>query len=530
MVIESVSQGERMGTGGIWENVGVRQAARTCILLGMMLLLGTGAAQAGVIQGVVLENATGKPLARASVAIEVVAGGPGPRISTKLTDSRGVFVFEGLGAGSYQISVKRRGFVTARHGQKKYDDPGSPIVVEGDGSFTTEIRMRRAGAIAGSVVDENGVGLADFSVSAYKIGTRARLAGAVQSDERGEFRIHGLGPGRYWVATAGKELEDGTGMLPTYFGQGSLARPARQVEVRLDEVSGDVRIAPAVGKLAVIRGIVSGPGIMEVRLHTELGERVAAVGAGGAFRFPGVAPGRYELSAEAGGSETPVSVWTPVDAAAGEVFVELNAGASPLVALQCRDREGRPARESALSIYWERAGREEESERRLGCGKALQLPAGLWRMRMLPSSDVWVESILEARRPAESGADALELLLSAGERRTLQVGLAPTVARLSGVVKAGDGGVAMGAPVLVRASTEELHQKMGGMRRGRTDGEGRFRFDGLAPGEYYVASGFDLKRADGEEWDGMGGRLVRLEEKGAEEIGLELTVAGSGWQ
>jgi hypothetical protein len=150
-------------------------------------------------------------------------------------------------------------------------------------------------------------------------------------------------------------------------------------------------------------------------------------------------------------------------------------------------------------------------------------------MRMLPSSDVWVESVMEARRPAEPGGDTLELILAAGERRTVVVRMAPTVARLSGKVRAPDGGAAVGVPVLLKASTEELNQKMGGMRRGRSDGEGRFRFDGLAPGDYLLGSGFGWGGGDGETWSGSGGKLVRIEEKDAVEVDVEMSLAGPGW-
>jgi hypothetical protein len=215
--------------------------------------------------------------------------------------------------------------------------------------------------------------------------------------------------------------------------------------------------------------------------------------------------------------------------AAGEVFVELNAGASPVVALECLGRDGKPAQENALNVYWERAGRQEDIERRLTCGKELRLPAGMWRMRMLPSSDVWVESVTEARRPAEFGGDTMELALAAGERRTVVVRLAPTVARLSGTVKAPDGGAAVGVPVLLKAVAGELNQKMGGMRRGRTDSEGRFRFDGLAPGEYYLGSGFGWDGGEGAGWSGAGGRLVRLEENEVVEAEVGMMASNPGW-
>jgi protocatechuate 3,4-dioxygenase beta subunit len=55
--------------------------------------------------------------------------------------------------------------------------------------------MKRLGVIAGEVLDENGLGLPNVAVYAYQVGARLRLAQSGLTNDRGSYRIAGLGPG-----------------------------------------------------------------------------------------------------------------------------------------------------------------------------------------------------------------------------------------------------------------------------------------------------------------------------------------------
>src|SRR5581483_3381974 len=132
-----------------------------------LLALGCATVHAAVIRGTVFENQTGRPLARTTVTLEPVPGTAGEGSSGR-TNNYGVFEFSGLASGAYFVTAARPGFAPAQYGQKRWKASGLPVVVEGGGSANLVIRLQRLGAITGSVLDENEVGLRDHDVVAYR--------------------------------------------------------------------------------------------------------------------------------------------------------------------------------------------------------------------------------------------------------------------------------------------------------------------------------------------------------------------------
>jgi hypothetical protein len=118
-------------------------------------------------------------------------------------------------------------------------------------------------------------------------------------DERGVFRIAGLEPGTYLVRTIGNNDED-LSYLPTFSRQTLRVEEARPLVVCAEEdtLDGDVRSIQ--GKVYDLSGYVPLPAppnfIVTVTLASDLG-RIISTGPG--FRFPAIAPGHYELYAEA---------------------------------------------------------------------------------------------------------------------------------------------------------------------------------------------------------------------------------------
>jgi hypothetical protein len=73
---------------------------------------------AAVIRGNVVENQTGKPLARALVALRPIQGTLGGPQGLR-TDSYGAFAFDSLAAGAYVVRVSKPGFLPTEYGQKR---------------------------------------------------------------------------------------------------------------------------------------------------------------------------------------------------------------------------------------------------------------------------------------------------------------------------------------------------------------------------------------------------------------------------
>jgi hypothetical protein len=213
-------------------------------------------ASAASIQGMVVEHFSGRPLARAEVKLTVIGpqGTAGSEIKTRAS-SAGQFLFSGLGVGAYLLSASRTGFAELRYGQKTWKAAGAPIVLsEADSHFLAELRLRRLGAIAGIVWDENQVGLADQDVVVYEATRPPKIAAQVKTDDRGVYRAGGLEPGRYYVRTRGRMMDEGSGALPTFFKDVGPVEQARTVDAYLDQQTDDVNIQPVFGRLFPLRG------------------------------------------------------------------------------------------------------------------------------------------------------------------------------------------------------------------------------------------------------------------------------------
>jgi len=267
---------------------------KTCVagLLVCYTLSGAG------LRGTVVENQTGKSLSRAFVALQPVIGTNGVPVSMR-TNNHGAFSFQNLSAGAYVLKVTRRGFVPTEYGQKRWDSAGVPIVLGTEDSPFVTIRLPRYGAITGTVVDENDVGLSDHDVIAYRATQPPRMAARGTSDERGVYRIFGLEPGNYVVRSAGKKDED-TEYVPTFSRETQRYEEARPLQVYLDEDAKGADVRPLQGRLFNLSGVAqptlpeAGP--ITVVLASDTG-RIKVQGP--AFRFESLAPGHYELYAEA---------------------------------------------------------------------------------------------------------------------------------------------------------------------------------------------------------------------------------------
>src|SRR3954453_13175750 len=184
-------------------------------LTGLLLLAPAVSLDASILRGYVVEHATGKVLARTLVAILPLPGTNGPTLSVR-TNSYGVFEFINIPEGAYLVNASRRGFATVHYGQKRYNAPGTPVVLEKDQTTTISVRMPRFGAITGFVVDENDVGMTEHEVIAYRNSRPPKPVAKFPTDDRGWFRIWGLEPGFYLIRTAGRRYDDGD-YLPTFF-------------------------------------------------------------------------------------------------------------------------------------------------------------------------------------------------------------------------------------------------------------------------------------------------------------------------
>ncbi|HEV3142148.1 MAG TPA: carboxypeptidase-like regulatory domain-containing protein, partial [Vicinamibacterales bacterium] len=158
----------------------------------------------GVIRGRVVTADRAQPIrnARVSILAAKVA-------EPVFTDDGGRFTFAALTAGRYQVVAEKTGFARARYGSANELDPAIPLDVAEGATVDVQIRMTNGAAISGRIVDETGgpvVGAPVTVAMLRLIGTETRLIfarPASDTDDRGEYRIGGLAPGRYVVNVAG---------------------------------------------------------------------------------------------------------------------------------------------------------------------------------------------------------------------------------------------------------------------------------------------------------------------------------------
>src|SRR5215472_7059286 len=169
------------------------------------------------IEGIVVKLGTGEPLANASVQlnledaqVEERPSGPRPREDfhrAAKSDRDGRFIFENVAPGNYRlIATYEGGYVPAEYGQRSPTEQGSNFEIAAGQKMTgVQLAMSPTGSISGRVYGKNGEPVGNAQVMAmrqvYKDGRRTlTIVQMVATDDRGEYRLFWLAPGRYYVS------------------------------------------------------------------------------------------------------------------------------------------------------------------------------------------------------------------------------------------------------------------------------------------------------------------------------------------
>ncbi len=254
-------------------------------------------------------------------------------IDTVLTDPKGRFFFTSIPAGEVVVTAQKFGFFDGGYGQRRASGLPLPFTLStGQAMANMQIEVFRGAVITGSVVDEAGEPVAGARVVAMR---RQFASGQWQyvaadsddTDDQGFYRIFGLQPGEYIVATpsmsfsvplsAGATSDGRDGVYPTQFYP---ATDHRILALPLTLAAGDVRYAvnfnlPLVPARRVTGRLIGEPGTTGdqiVRLvpfgtDSAAGDEAAATvsEANGTFTFARVPRGRYWLEAGDRGTVIP---------------------------------------------------------------------------------------------------------------------------------------------------------------------------------------------------------------------------------
>ena len=511
----------------------------TLVMLWLALALTVWAqGTTGSISGrVVAED--GQPMSRVPVmvvasstdAAKVMSG-----MRRSLTDNDGRFQADGLLPAAYQILVQAPGYVMAA-----FENPLAMSAHRiGD---TPTVLMRKGAAITGRVTDAAGhplVGIrvvaepaegSGFMMQMLSVGNSMANMQPRTTDDRGQFRLYGLPPGRYLIAANGAALMDAqpnpySGQAPTY--HPSATRDAATI-VTLNsggEASGvDIRFRGSVGYAVSgkLKGLAAGDGMVSsvttVQLKQGNADNILAttmifpMGGSDGFAFYGVANGEYELLAQQTMMKdqsvlraAPLRV-TVKDTDVTNLSLTLSAMASisgKLVLAEpaapaCKDARASELNEATLRL--ERApATKKQPELRALFGEAAQsfveengafrffgLAAGTFWVRPDLPSPQWYVKAMAAEKPATVSA-ATGIALKAGEKlATLTLTLATDGAQLQGRVVAADKAQLARQIFLVPAEAETQSQAH---RYAETvsANDGGFGFASLAPGKYWLVT------------------------------------------
>jgi protocatechuate 3,4-dioxygenase beta subunit len=190
----------------------MRKVARRNTSVTLLVLLGTvcavqGQADPSLVAGVVIDASNGTPIRKAYVSLSTAEDNPAQALA--ITDGAGRFAFANVPSGRYQLHTQRDGYQQAWYGAPTPNHaPGVIALHSGETRQDFVLRMTQLGAISGVVLDQDGDPLDGAMVSLWmpwfergKPGFAQR--GSTVTNDRGEYQIADVVPGRYLVMVNG---------------------------------------------------------------------------------------------------------------------------------------------------------------------------------------------------------------------------------------------------------------------------------------------------------------------------------------
>jgi hypothetical protein len=141
---------------------------------------------------------------------------PPPPIPAVTTERDGKFVVPNLEEGAYRVTISLNGYVRQDYGQRVFPGQGIPLTLSrGEVLKDLVVNLTQTGAVNGRIIDNNGQPAANVPVQLLRASYNSSAqrtfttAGRATTNDRGEYRIFWIAPGRYYVA-AGTSPGDGS--------------------------------------------------------------------------------------------------------------------------------------------------------------------------------------------------------------------------------------------------------------------------------------------------------------------------------
>ncbi|MGO9270129.1 MAG: carboxypeptidase regulatory-like domain-containing protein [Terriglobia bacterium] len=268
-------------------------------------------AQMCSLEGTVTSAKTGQPVKKALVEMHPTDKDQ-PYFSV-ITDASGHFVLKNLVAGRYQLGARANGYVLQRYGARSFRQRGTSLTLtSGQHKDGIDFRLTPWGVISGTVYDQDGDpvvgGVVRAMRSAYtERGRQWSYGGMARTDDRGEYRLYGIQPGRYLVVATyqrgGALVAADEAYLPTYFPSATDSAQATPLQVGAGEEVGAINLFFTKTRGVDVRGrvinLIAGqsPSIILVPHRTGAGAAGNYYNSNpndqGEFEIRGVPPGEY---------------------------------------------------------------------------------------------------------------------------------------------------------------------------------------------------------------------------------------------
>jgi protocatechuate 3,4-dioxygenase beta subunit len=507
------------------------------------------------VEGTIL-SLNGEAVRKATVRLMGTVLQPGqlPGNYSESTDNEGKFVFEDVAAGRYMLSAEKAGFVTTRYGARSNTSPGTQLNLSpGMELKGLAVKMTPQGVIAGKVLDQDGDPVASALVQvlrfAYLRGRRqAQPTGGGNTNDLGEFRISNLAPGRYYISasdgratliTPDRTARPGRGQeanITTFYPNGTDASSAAPVDVAAGgEMRGiDIRLLRAKvymvrGKTVDASGGASQAMVAFVRKEDGVTTPSFANRGGftslrpdGTFEFRNIVPGTYVLQALPGptnlngnipGNLTGRLEVTVADANIEGLVLPLVAGPEITGTVKLEDgdiatllkpAQNAPGVTAVGNVVLALPGRfvltlTETEGVSVGSPNAQIKDDGTFKFNAVGTSKYVLNAIslpsgtyLKSARFGGQDVTHVPIDTTSGAGGTLDIVLSSKAADVAGSVQNDKGEALAGVMVTLWPKAPDASMT-GGVRPGFTDQNGGFKFQGLAPGDYYVAAWEELE-------------------------------------
>ena len=487
------------------------------------------------LAGRVLAGDSGQPLHRAVVQLSMPNLVSPQTDRWTSTDQTGAWHLDVVTPGTYKITVSRDGYVTTAYGQKRpYGPAGVLIIGSSDVREKLDIVLPRGAVITGRITDELGQPVGGAMAQAMRVRFVDGLRELVEvesglmsltyggmTDDRGEYRIYGLAPGRYYVSAAygryvSGQTDDRQTYPRTYFpGTSSIAGAGGLTVTAADPATASFALSPT--SLVQVFGRVltsqSQPASATVSLvavaagHAiEAGSRLMGrTDATGAFTIKGVPQGEYVLQARAAGARPEVGT-TRVGVNSQDVRDVVLLTAPPATIAGQLVVEDAPQGFGPSAFYvWPVA--MDAAAMTLAPGRMPRVSAagsfettglvGRFVFRLTqPPAGWWLKSVtIDGKDVTDAGYE-----FRPGEMVTATLVVTRQMGSISGAVKDRAGTTVTDCSVVALANNPEL---WGPQTRyivaSAPSADGTFTLAGVVPGEYVVVAVPALE--DGEETD-----------------------------